>query len=56
MRKIWGSGVLRSSRCLDSRASRLRTKLARAGAPGFVLNLHGVGYKPWEGERFEISG
>jgi DNA-binding response OmpR family regulator len=49
MRKIWGCEALRSSRTLESHASRLRNRLRRAGADGFVLNCHGVGYRLWAG-------
>jgi DNA-binding response OmpR family regulator len=47
MRRIWGCEVLRSCRTLDTHASRLRNRLRRAGADGFVINCHGVGYKLW---------
>jgi DNA-binding response OmpR family regulator len=37
--------VLGQTRTLDSHASRLRRKLAVAGAPDCVLNVWGVGYR-----------
>jgi len=45
-RAIWGkrSGATRT---LDSHASRARCKLRRAGAEGFIVNCHGIGYSLW---------
>ena len=43
MRALWGGLV--HSRTLDAHASRLRTRLARAGAPGLVVASRGVGYR-----------
>lgn len=43
MRKLWGGLV--HSRTLDAHASRLRTRLARAGAPGMIVAVRGVGYR-----------
>ena len=37
--------VLVPTRTLESHASRVRCKLARAGLGGWVVNLWGVGYK-----------
>jgi DNA-binding response OmpR family regulator len=54
MRRVWGCEALRSSRTLDSHASRLRVALRRAGADGLVVNCHGVGYKLWDG--VELAG
>ena len=45
LREIWGYPDGCRTRSLDSHASRVRVKLRRAGAPGFVLACHGVGYK-----------
>lgn len=42
---IWGGSARGAGRTLDSHASRLRTKLARAGARGFVVCVRGVGYR-----------
>jgi DNA-binding response OmpR family regulator len=50
MRQVWGFEHLRTSRTLESHVSKLRKRLARAGAPGLVVNCHGVGYKLWQGE------
>jgi DNA-binding response OmpR family regulator len=42
MREIWGSrGAVRT---LDSHASRARCKLREAGAEGFIVNCHKIGY------------
>lgn len=53
MRDIWGREALRSSRTLESHASRVRTKLSEAGAEGLVVNFRGVGYKLWESAPLE---
>lgn len=47
LRAIWGFRAPRTNttRTLDSHACRLRTKLARAGAPQMVQNVWGVGYR-----------
>jgi DNA-binding response OmpR family regulator len=45
LRDVWGFRSLGRTRTLDSHASRLRRKLARAGADDCVLNLWGVGYR-----------
>ena len=37
--------MLGKTRTLDSHASRLRRKLARAGGGPFVVNVWGVGYR-----------
>ena len=49
MRGVWGYEALRSTRTLDTHASRLRVKLREAGADGLIVNCHGVGYKLWDG-------
>jgi DNA-binding response OmpR family regulator len=49
MRTVWRCEAVHSCRTLDSHASRLRVKLRRAGAPGFVLNCQAMGYKLWGG-------
>ncbi len=47
LREIWeGVGTTRT---LDSHASRARIKLREAGAEGFVVNRHGIGYSLCEG-------
>jgi DNA-binding response OmpR family regulator len=48
LRDVWGYRSLGRTRTLDSHASRLRVTLREAGADGFVVNCHGVGYKLWE--------
>jgi DNA-binding response OmpR family regulator len=45
LRDVWGFRSLGRTRTLDSHASRLRRKLAGAGAEDCVLNLWGVGYR-----------
>ena len=46
MREVWGYRTyVPSTRTLESHASRIRCKLARAGLEGWVVNLWGVGYK-----------
>jgi DNA-binding response OmpR family regulator len=45
LRDIWGYRSLGRTRTLDSHASRLRRKLAHAGAENCVLNVWGVGYR-----------
>jgi DNA-binding response OmpR family regulator len=43
LRDVWGFPPVCRTRTLDSHASRLRRKLAAAGADGYVLNTWGVG-------------
>ncbi|HSC51391.1 MAG TPA: response regulator transcription factor [Gaiellaceae bacterium] len=45
LREVWGYRSLGRTRTLDSHASRLRRKLALAGADDCVLNVWGVGYR-----------
>jgi DNA-binding response OmpR family regulator len=45
LRAIWHLDTGSSARTVDSHASRLRRKLQAAGAPGFVVNVWGVGYR-----------
>jgi DNA-binding response OmpR family regulator len=49
LRDLWDFQGVGRTRTLDSHASRLRNKLRRAGADGFVRTCHGVGYRLWEG-------
>jgi DNA-binding response OmpR family regulator len=54
LRDVWGFRARARTRTLDSHASRLRRKLAAAGAPGYVVNVWGVGYKLLDaGDRVE---
>ena len=45
LRDVWGYRALGRTRTLDSHASRLRRKLALAGAEDCVVNVWGVGYR-----------
>jgi DNA-binding response OmpR family regulator len=45
LRDVWGFRTYVPTRTLESHASRIRRKLARAGLPGWVVNVWGVGYK-----------
>ena len=45
LRDVWRYRSLGRTRTLDSHASRLRRKLAVAGAGPFVVNVWGVGYR-----------
>jgi DNA-binding winged helix-turn-helix (wHTH) protein len=47
LQEIWGYDSIERSRTLDSHASRLRCKLAAAGAEAMVINVWGTGYKLW---------
>jgi DNA-binding response OmpR family regulator len=49
LRGVWGYRDLVPTRTLDSHASRLRRKLADAGAPGLIVNVWGVGYRLIDG-------
>jgi DNA-binding response OmpR family regulator len=43
--EVWGFGAAVRTRTVESHASRLRGKLARAGLEGWVSNLWGQGYR-----------
>ena len=45
LRSIWGYRTEARTRTLDAHACRLRKKLERAGAVGYVVNRRGVGYR-----------
>lgn len=45
LRAIWHQHYPSGTRNVDSHASRLRRKLRAAGAPGFIVNVWGVGYR-----------
>jgi DNA-binding response OmpR family regulator len=45
LREVWGYRAEGSTRTVDSHASRLRRKLALAGAEGWVCSTWGVGYR-----------
>jgi DNA-binding response OmpR family regulator len=44
LREVWGYRATCSTRTVDSHASRLRRKLAGAGANGWVCSAWGIGY------------
>jgi DNA-binding response OmpR family regulator len=46
---VWGDRNRSRTRTLDSHASRMRVKLRRAGAPGFIINVQRAGYKLCDG-------
>jgi DNA-binding response OmpR family regulator len=45
LREVWGYQLPGRTRTVDSHASRLRRKLARAGAEGWVCATFGIGYR-----------
>ena len=47
MKAVWGYEDLPLTRTLDTHASRVRVAIRKAGAVGYVVNLHGRGYKLW---------
>jgi DNA-binding response OmpR family regulator len=51
LRDVWGFRSLGRTRTLDSHASRLRRKLARAAQSAYVINVWGVGYRLVEPAR-----
>lgn len=48
MQTVWGHDRF-NTRTVDSTASRLRMKLRRAGASGYILNTRQIGYRLWAG-------
>jgi DNA-binding response OmpR family regulator len=42
---VWGHAHCGRTRTLDSHASRLRRRLADAGADGLLRNIWGIGYR-----------
>ena len=42
---MWGYKAEGATRTLDTHAGRLRRKLEKAGARGYVVNCRGVGYR-----------
>ncbi len=44
LREVWGFPADDATRTVDTHASRVRRKLARAGAAGWVISIWGVGY------------
>lgn len=45
LRDVWGYRAAGTTRTVDSHASRVRRKLAAAGAVGWVVSTWGVGYR-----------
>jgi DNA-binding response OmpR family regulator len=56
MAMVWRHSGQTRTRTLDAHAGRLRRKLANAGAPGFVVNIWGVGYRFRERPESSDSG
>ncbi len=54
LQSVWGFKAQGTTRTVDSHASRLRGKLAAAGAHGLVANLWGVGYCLAADEHVEL--
>jgi DNA-binding response OmpR family regulator len=54
LESIWDHSGDARTRTLDSHASRLRRKLAAAGASGMVVNSWGIGYRLWD--RPDLAG
>lgn len=51
LRGVWGLETFGRTRTLDSHASRLRRKLAAAGAERCLINVWGVGLRLFDAER-----
>lgn len=52
MQSVWGyDGIV--TRTLDSHASRIRVKLRRVGADGYVLNCQRIGYKLCDAKQID---
>jgi DNA-binding response OmpR family regulator len=45
LRDMWGYRTEAPTRTLDPHACRLRKKLERAGAVGYIVNRRGIGYR-----------
>jgi DNA-binding response OmpR family regulator len=45
---VWGHVGTARTRTLESHASKLRSKLRKAGAPGFIISVHAIGYRLWD--------
>jgi DNA-binding response OmpR family regulator len=54
LRDVWGFRSQGTTRTVDSHASRLRRKLALAGAEGYVTNVWGVGFRLAPGARLRV--
>jgi len=54
LRDVWGFRSQGCTRTVDSHASRLRRKLALAGAEGYVANVRGVGFRLAPGARLRV--
>jgi DNA-binding response OmpR family regulator len=50
---LWGYTDAAASRTLESHASRVRCKLRRVGAEGFIVSYRDIGYRLWEGAEAE---
>ena len=56
LREVWEFRALGRTRTLDSHASRLRRKLAAAGAENCVVNVWGVGYRLLDPSAVSAAG
>jgi DNA-binding response OmpR family regulator len=54
LRDVWGFRSQGTTRTVDSHASRLRRKLALAGAEGYVTNVWGVGFRLRPSARLRV--
>ncbi len=48
--------ALLTTRSVQGYASKLRNKLRRGGADGFVIGCHGIGYRLWDGGELASAG
>jgi DNA-binding response OmpR family regulator len=55
LRTVWDCRALIQTRTVESHASRLRRKLAAAGAPDLIRNVWGVGYRLNENSHTEAA-
>jgi DNA-binding response OmpR family regulator len=56
LRDVWGFQTPAKTRTVDVHARRLRTKLAAAGATGWVVTRHGLGYQLLNDDSAAVDG